>query len=186
MKTLIAYGTRYGATSGTAVEISRVLQEEGHDVRVVDVKKDKIKSISEYELVIIGSGMRMFRWVGEAEDFIKKFQNDLRQKKTAIFVSSGAQAIHKYDGDTEAMSTAWTNYLVAKTEKYSLKPIMMTIFGGVWDYHKMGFPFKKTMIAFQEKLREVGIEETQPGVYDTRDWEEIRNWARELAHKASG
>ncbi|RDE12551.1 MAG: nitric oxide synthase, partial [Candidatus Thorarchaeota archaeon] len=75
MKTLIAYGTRYGATAGTAVEISRVLQEEGHDVRVVDVKKDKIKSISEYELVIIGSGMRMFRWVGEAEDFIKKFQN---------------------------------------------------------------------------------------------------------------
>jgi len=186
MKTLIAYGTRYGATAGTAVEISRVLQEEGHDVRVVDVKKDKIKSISEYELVIIGSGMRMFRWVGEAEDFIRKFQNDLRQKKTAVFVSSGVRAINKHDGDTEAMETAWMKYLVEKAAKYSLQPIMMAIFGGVWDYNKMGFPFKKTMVPFQEKLREAGVEETHPGVYDTRDCEEIRSWARELAQKASG
>lgn len=186
MKTLIAYGTRYGATAGTAEEISKVLQEEGHDVQVVDVKKDKIKSISEYELVIIGSGMRIFRWVGEAENFIKKFQDELRQKKTAIFVSSGAQAPLKHDNDTEAMDTAWRKYLVEKAEKYSLQPIMMAIFGGVWDYNKMGFPFKKTMIAFQDKLREIGIEETHPGVYDTRDWEEIRRWARELAQKASG
>jgi menaquinone-dependent protoporphyrinogen oxidase len=186
MKILIAFGTRYGATSGTAKEISKVLQEEGHDVDVVDVKKDKIKNISEYELVIVGSGMRMFRWVGEAEKFIKKFQKDLRQKKTAIFVSSGAQALHKFDGDTDAMHAAWTKYLVEKAEKYSLQPSMMAIFGGVWDYNKMGFPFKQTMIPFQEKLREAGIEETESGVYDTRDWEEIRGWAKELAKKTSG
>ena len=185
MKTLIAYGTRYGATASTAEEISRVLQEHGHDVDVFDVKRSKIKSISEYELVIIGSGMRIFRWVGEAEKFIKKFQSGLRQKKTAIFVSSGAQALHKYDGDTEAMDSAWTKYLVEKAEKYSIQPIMMTIFGGVWDYNQMGFPFKKTMIPFQEKLREAGIKETEPGVYDTRDWDEIRNWANELAKKTN-
>jgi len=185
MKTLIAYGTRYGATASTAEEISRVLQEQGHDVDVVDVKRGKVKSISEYELVIIGSGMRMFKWVGEAEKFIKKFQNDLREKKTAIFVSSGAQALHKYDGDTGAMDSARTKYLVEKAEKYSLQPIMMTILGGVWDYNKMGFPFKQTMIPFQMKLREAGVEEIAPGVFDTRDWDEIRNWAKELAQKVS-
>jgi menaquinone-dependent protoporphyrinogen oxidase len=186
MKTLIAYGTRYGATSSTAEEISTVLQEEGHEVNVVDVKKNKIKNISEYELIIVGSGMRMLRWVGEAEKFIKKFQKDLRQKKTALFVSSGAQALHRFDGNTEAMEVAWKNYLVEKAEKYSLQPAMMAIFGGVWDYNKMGFPFKQTMIPFQEKLREAGIEETQSGVYDTRDWEEIRRWAKELADKIRG
>jgi menaquinone-dependent protoporphyrinogen oxidase len=183
MKTLIAYGTRYGATAGTAEEISSVLQEQGHDVDVVDVKRSKIKNISDYELVIIGSGMRMFRWVGEAEKFIKKFQKDLRQKKTAIFVSSGAQALHKYDGATEEIDNAWAKYLVEKAEKYSLQPVMMAIFGGVWDYNKMGFPFKQTMIPFQEKLREAGIQESEPGVFDTRDWNEIRNWASALAKK---
>lgn len=186
MKTLIAYGTRYGATASTAEEISRVLQEQGHDVQVVDVKKDKIKNISEYELIIIGSGMRIFRWVGEAEKFIKKFQNDLRQKKTAIFVSSGARALHKHDGDTQEMDIAWTKYLVEKAEKYSLQPIMMAIFGGLWDYNKMGFPFSKTMEPFKEKLREAGIQETAPGVYDTRDWEEIRSWAKELSRIVRG
>jgi menaquinone-dependent protoporphyrinogen oxidase len=185
MKTLIAYGTRYGATAGTAEEISRGLREQGHDVDIVDVKRSKIKNISDYELVIIGSGMRMFRWVGEAESFIKKFQKDLRQKKTAIFVSSGAQALHKYDGATEEMENAWTKYLVEKAKKYSLQPIMMAIFGGVWDYNKMGFPFKQTMIPFQEKLREAGIQESAPGLYDTRDWEEIKSWTSELARKAN-
>jgi menaquinone-dependent protoporphyrinogen oxidase len=184
MKTLIAYGTRYGATASTAEEISRVLQEQGHEVNVVNVKKGKIKSISDYDLVIIGSGMRMFRWVSEAEKFIKKFQNELREKKTAVFVSSGAQALHKYDGATEEMDAAWTKYLVEKVEKYSLQPSMMAIFGGVWDYNKMGFPFKQTMIPFQEKLREAGIQQSEPGVYDTRDWDEIRNWAYALAQKA--
>ncbi len=184
MKTLIAYGTRYGATATTSEEISRVLQEQGHDVSVVDLKKGKVKNISDYDLVIIGSGMRMFRWVGEAEKFIKKFQKELRQKKTAIFVSSGAQALHKFDGATEEMDTAWTKYLVEKAEKYSLQPSMMAIFGGVWDYNKMGFPFKQTMIPFQEKLREAGIQESEPGVYDTRDWDEIRNWARALAEQS--
>ena len=184
MKTLIAYGTRYGATATTAEEISRVFQEQGHDVSVVDLKKGKIKNISDFDLVVIGSGMRMFRWVGEAESFIKKFQKELRQKMTAIFVSSGAQALHKYDGAIEEMDTAWKKYLVEKAEKYSLQPSSMAIFGGVWDYNKMGFPFKQTMIPFQEKLREAGIQESEPGVYDTRDWDEIRNWALALAEKA--
>ena len=33
------------------------------------------------------------------------------------------------------------------------------------------------------KLEEVGIEEIEPGVYDTRDWDEIRKWTKDLAQK---
>jgi len=181
LKSLIVYGTRYGATASTSEEIGKTLREEGFDVRVVDAKKEKIKDISAYDLIIVGSGMRMFRWVGEPEKFLKKFQKDLWQKKTAIFVSSGAQAMLKHDGDQAGMADAWQKYLVEKAEKYSLEPVMMGIFGGIWDYNKMGFAFKKMMSAFRIKLREVGIEETAQDVFDTRDWDEIRNWAKELA-----
>ena len=52
------------------------------------VKKEKIKSISEYELIVVGSGMRMGKWTGEADDFLKKFQKELQQKKLAIFAST--------------------------------------------------------------------------------------------------
>ncbi|MHA1906119.1 MAG: flavodoxin domain-containing protein [Candidatus Thorarchaeota archaeon] len=181
MKTLIVYGTRYGATTGNAEEIGRVLEEEGFDVRVANAKKEKIKNISEYDLVIVGSGMRMFRWVKEPEKFLKKFQKELKQKKLAIFISSGAQAVFKHDGDTVAMEGAKKKYLIEKAEQYALEPVSMAIFGGIWDYNNMGFAFKKTMGPFQMKLREAGIEETSPGVFDTRDWDEIRNWAKELA-----
>ena len=183
LKILIAYCTRYGATESTSEEIAKVLREEGFDVHVANTKKEKIKDISEYEFIIVAAGLQMFKWCKESESFLKKFHNELREKKLAIFVSSGARAITEYDDDTKALDEQWQKQLVDKVEKYSLSPIALGIFGGLWDYNKMNFVFKKTMIPFKMKLDEVGIEEVQPGVYDTRDWDEIRNWTRELVEK---
>jgi menaquinone-dependent protoporphyrinogen IX oxidase len=81
MRTLIVYGTRYGATASTSEEIGKVLQGEGFDVKVVNAKEEKIKDISQYELIIIGSGMQFGRWTGEAEDFLKRFKKNLPQKE---------------------------------------------------------------------------------------------------------
>ena len=68
MRTLIVYGTRYGATISTSEEIAKVLakvlQSEGLEVTVVNAKEEKIKDISPYELVIVGSGMQFARWTG--------------------------------------------------------------------------------------------------------------------------
>ena len=50
----------------------------------------------------------------------------------------------------------------------------------------MGFIAKKTMGSLKDKLEEVGIQEQEPGVYDTRDWDEIRKWTRNLAQKVRG
>ena len=57
MKTLIVYGTRYGATALTSQEIAKILLEENFEVKVVDAKKEKIEDISEFELVIVGGGL---------------------------------------------------------------------------------------------------------------------------------
>ena len=48
LRTLIAYGTYFGATAGTAEEIRKILQEEGFEVKAANVKEEKIKDISEY------------------------------------------------------------------------------------------------------------------------------------------
>ena len=53
MKALIAYGTRYGATTGTSEEIAKILREEGFDTKIVDLKEERIKDISEYDLIIV-------------------------------------------------------------------------------------------------------------------------------------
>jgi menaquinone-dependent protoporphyrinogen IX oxidase len=182
-KVLIVYGTRYGATEGTSEEIAKVLRSEGLDVRVVNAKKEKIKDISEYDLVIVGSGMQMAKWTGAAENFLKKFQKELSSKKVAIFVSSGAQALHEHEKKTEEIEKARKQYLEDKAEKYNLNPISMVIFGGVWDFNQMFFLFRKTLAGFKPKIEEAGFKEIKPGLYDTRDWDSIRTWAKEIATK---
>jgi menaquinone-dependent protoporphyrinogen IX oxidase len=182
-KVLIVYGTRYGATEGTSAEIAKVLRSEGLDVRVANAGKEKIKDISEYDLVIVGSGMQMAKWTGAAEKFLGRFQKELSSKKVAIFVSSGAQALLEHEKKTEEIEKARKQYLEDKVVKYDLHPISMVIFGGVWDFNQMFFLFRKTLASFKPKIEEAGFKEMKPGVYDTRDWDNIRTWAKEIATK---
>ena len=101
MKTLIVYATRYGATAETSQEIAKFLREENFEVKVVDAKKEKIKDISEFELVIVGGGLKMGKWTSESDDFLKNFQKDLAQKKVAIFVYSAMKSLFERQGKTE-------------------------------------------------------------------------------------
>ncbi|MFX1463890.1 MAG: flavodoxin domain-containing protein, partial [Promethearchaeota archaeon] len=144
-KVLIAYGTRYGATAGTAEEIAKMLQGEGFEVKVVNLKEGKVKDISEFELVIIGSGMRINMWTSKAKAFLNKFSSELKKKKVAIFVSSGGRALLEYKGEHEEIDRMTKKYLEDKASKYDLNPISMTMFGGIWDYNQMGKFSKKAM-----------------------------------------
>ena len=182
-KVLIVYGTRYGATESASEEIAKVLSESGLDTTVINAGKEKVKDISVYDMVIIGSGMQMAKWTGGAENFLKKYKKELSQKKTAIFVSSAAKAMFEYDKNNEELEKIKKQYLEDKAAQYGLNPVSMVIFGGVWDFNKMSFIFRKTMSPFKLKIEEAGFKEIEPGLYDTRDWDVIRNWAKEMAAK---
>src|SRR4030043_573149 len=183
MKTLIVYASRYGASAGTAEEIAKILREEGFDVKVVNAKDEKGKDISEYELVIVGSGLQMFKWTGEAEDFLKKFRKDLAKKKVALFVSSMKQ-VYEREGKKDELEKSWKRFLEDKATKYGIHPISMGMFGGVFDYNKMNIIIRKTMGGMKQQLAAGGFKETPAGVYDARDWKEICDWAKNLFLKA--
>ncbi len=180
---LIAYGTRYGATTSTVEEISKVLQGEGFEVKVVNLKEEKVKDISKFELVIIGSGMKMDMWTSKAKAFLNKFSGELQKKKEAIFVSSGARALMEYKGEHDEIIRITKKYLEDKASKYDLNPISMTMLGGIWDYNQMGKIYRKFLEAEKENFIPAGIKQTEPGVYDSRNWDEIRKWAKLLAGK---
>jgi menaquinone-dependent protoporphyrinogen oxidase len=182
LNVLIAYATRYGATAGTSEEIAKILREEGFDVKVVNLKEEKVKDISEYDLVIVGSGMQMFRWVGEAEGFLNKFRRELAQKKVALFISSMKEAL-KREGKTDELEKSWKRFLEDKATQYGLHPVSMGMFGGIMDYNKMNFLIRRTMGAIRESLEKDGFKENPAGVYDMRDWDEIRDWTKDLAKK---
>jgi menaquinone-dependent protoporphyrinogen oxidase len=184
VKALILYGTRYGATKGTAEEIAKILQEENFEVKVVNAQEQKVKDISEYGLVAVGSGVTCGRWVNEAEDFLKKFRKEFENKKLALFVSS-MEPIAAREGKTEEVAKMHKIDLEDSVSKYGLKPVSMGFFGGIVDFSRMGFLTRKGMeSAFKSPLQKHGFKETAPGAYDLRDWNKIREWARELARKA--
>jgi menaquinone-dependent protoporphyrinogen oxidase len=184
MKALIVYGSRYGATKETAEEIAKILQEENFYVKIIDAKKEKVKNISEFELVVVGSGIACNKWVNEVEDFLKKFQKELAYKKLALFVSS-VKSIAEKEGNSEEVSKMRKAALDDKVTKHHLKPITLGFFGGIIDFNRMGFLTRKGMeAAFKLPLQKYGFKETEPGAYDLHDWDEIHNWTKKLAEKA--
>ena len=183
-KALIVYGTRYGATEMTAEEIAGVFRQEGMDAKVVNLKGEKVKDISEYDLVVVGSGIKIKKWTKEPEQFLKRFQKELTEKETVLFICYGAKypLDDKTDVETE-IEYARKTYLEEKAAKYNLQPIALGLFGGVYNFNKMGWLFRKTLSAVKPQLEAAGVPETEPGLYDTRDVNAIRNWAKEVAQK---
>ena len=47
----------------------------------------------------------------------------------------------------------------------------------------MNFIIRRPFGFIRPQLEKDGFKETQSGVYELRDWEEIRGWAKELAVK---
>lgn len=183
MKGIVVYGSRYGATKETSQEIAKILQAENFDIILVNAREEKVKDISEYDLVAVGSGIACNKWVNEAEDFLKKFQKELAHKKLALFVSSVKSIVEK-EGNTEEVAKMRKAALDDKVSKYHLKPITLGFFGGIIDFNRMSFLTRKGMeAAFKSPLQKYGFKETEPSAYDLRDWEEIHRWTKELAKK---
>jgi menaquinone-dependent protoporphyrinogen oxidase len=178
-KVLIVYGTRCGAAASTSEEIANVLRQEGLEVRVVNAKEEKVRDIAEYDLVVVGSGIQIHRWTGEPEDFLKKFQKELTRKKMALFVCCGSAAQPTTESP-EVVAKAKTKYLDEKAAQYHLQPIALGFFGGVYNYNKVPWWGKKGMEMDRPRV-EATYKQTEPGIYDTRDWNAIRSWAKELA-----
>ena len=160
-----------------------MLQDEGIEVQIRDARKGKIRDISDYDLLIVGSGLQMARWVKQAENFLKDFKDELNQKKLAIFVSSGEMSIHEAEGNPERIQEIYDKQLVEKTTKIGIKPLTLGLFGGIWDYNKMGRITRRTLSGLQVKLTKLGFKPVEEGTYDLRDMDAIRQWARDLVKK---
>jgi len=186
-KTLIVYGTRYGATASTSGEIAEVLRKEGIEVRVVDAKEEKVKDIGGYDLIIVGSGIQMGKWTSEPESFLRKYQGELSRKKVAIFVSCGsANPLSEGEQKKKEMDEGKRRYLDEIAIKYNLKPVALGFFGGCYDFNKMSWFLRKTLSSVKPKLEGAGYKESKIGVYDLRDFEAIRGWAKEVAKMIIG
>jgi len=156
---LIAYGTRCGSTGGVAEAIGQVFSTAGAavDVRLV---KD-VNDLGPYQAVIVGSAIRMGKWLPEAVDFVKTHQDRLSRVPVAYFtVCLGMK------DDTPENRHKASGYLdPVRKQSPQVKPADIGLFAGAVDYKKLSF-------AYSLILKAKGAPEG-----DFRNWEAIRNWA---------
>jgi menaquinone-dependent protoporphyrinogen oxidase len=82
---LVAYATKHGSTAEIAEIIADTLRGRGITTEVAPA--NAIRSVDEYDLVVIGSAVYTFRWQGAAVDFLKRFERSLRERPTWMFGS---------------------------------------------------------------------------------------------------
>jgi len=175
MKALIVYGTRYGTASEIAKEIGKVMGEEGIEVNVVDDHGLKDYDVSPYDMVIIGSGIKMGKWTKDTLRFLKKNKSALADKKVALFVSCGAA------NEEKSVEMGLDKYLRKVAEENLIgKPVDMGLFGSVYDPNaKHGLMYKMTAGFIRKDLEKKGMD-TRKRI-DLRNWEEIHARARGLS-----
>ena len=172
-KVLICYGTRYGSTAEVANAMAKAAIRLGVPVDIVNLKESSPPSdISDYSLIVIGSGIRAGQWTGAPLQFMKNNLDELAKKKVALFVVCG------YAASDDKCGQAQIDYLDTIAKDVGLSPTSTGLFGGVFDMTKYNFVVRKLVKGIIKKELPPGAE--VPEKIDYRDWNQITQWMTEL------
>jgi menaquinone-dependent protoporphyrinogen oxidase len=86
MKILIAYATRYGTTGKCANILGDILKKEGHEVDVLDLKKNRRIDPEDYDTAAVGGSFMMFKMNSIVKRFVARNLNKLLNMKTGVFM----------------------------------------------------------------------------------------------------
>ena len=181
-KVLIGYGTRYGATEEVVNRIAEIIHQDGNQVQVENLKKNKNPpSPQEFDGVIIASGIRCSEWTKESKNYINKYKKQLRdqEKIFGLFVCS-ILAVTNYK---EAVNSFLRQNLVKVGIPDDNNRIIYDAFGGVMDFtktSKIGIFDKKGLQLWAKELNnetEGPFKYEEEGKNDFRDWEKISEYA---------
>jgi menaquinone-dependent protoporphyrinogen oxidase len=84
-RALVVYGSKYGSTAGLAESVGTALRGSGWEADVEPAKE--VTSLADYDVVVVGAGVYMGRWSGDALGFVKRFARDLQALPTWFFSS---------------------------------------------------------------------------------------------------
>lgn len=162
MKVLVSAASKHGATGDIAKAIGDALVAEGFEVVVLP--PDAVKSVAEYDAVVLGSGVYVGHWMDAAKDLVERAGADLAARPVWLF-SSGPIG----DPPKPVEDPADVEELVA-----TLGARGHRLFPGLVDRSRLGLGEKVILTA-------VRAEEG-----DFRPWDEIGAWAREIAADLKG
>lgn len=158
MKILIAFASRHGSTQEIAQEIAQELRVAGHSVRVRPT--DEVTDIEQYDAAIIGSAVYMGTWLPESRRFVDEHRAQLAHIPIWLFSSGPLGA----DDPQPTGDPAHLDTLMQATQARGHR-----VFVGKLDRRDLG-PAERLL------ARVVKAPEG-----DFRDWDTVRDWAREIA-----
>ncbi len=156
-RVLVTSASKHGATLDIADAIATVLAWRGLDV--VDKPIDDVLAVSDFDAVVIGSGVYVGRWLPEAVSFVTQHTPELLDKHVWLF-SSGPLG----DPPKPAVDPVTIAQLMPRLGAREHR-----LFAGRLDRHHLGMG---------EKLI-VGMVKAPSG--DFRDFRAVEQWANEIA-----
>jgi menaquinone-dependent protoporphyrinogen oxidase len=85
MNVLVIAASKHGSTMGIAEAIGETLTEQGLEASVAPV--EEVRSINEYDAVVLGSAIYGGRWMKAAKEFVSANAEGLRSRPVWLFSS---------------------------------------------------------------------------------------------------
>lgn len=164
MRILVAYASEHGSTAQIAQVITEVLQRNALEATLKRI--DDVKSIREYDAVVVGSAIYMGHWLPQAKKFL--YANALELAAIPVWVFSS--------GPTGKGSTLdLLNGAIVPPDLRriidEIAPLDIVVFKGRLD-------LRRVTKAEKAILKAIGVPSG-----DYRDWKRIRAWAQNVALK---
>ncbi len=161
-KILVAFATRAGSTAEVAQEIGKQLIDAGYAVDVLAAPK--VKDLTPYSAVILGSAVRITRVLPEAVKFMKQHSKALKHLPSAYFLVN--LTMKEDTPEHRATAQGFAAPLCALKE-----PVSLGLFSGVFDPERL------------TGLWRIFMAKSDLPRGDFRDWAAIHRWTDELIPK---
>ena len=151
---LIAYATKHGSTHEVAEFVAAHLADIGAEAHTLPAHR--VRSLDEYQAVVLGAPLYMGRWHRDARTFLRRFRSELATRPLAVF------ALGPVEDNLEQWEGARAQLYNALAHAPGVEPVTVGVFGGAIVPETLHFPFSHIPAG------------------DLRDWDAIRDWTERL------